>query len=401
MRKKLAFILIITILINTIIPRAIYATDVNKAINNLGGNTTQKEIGDHSQESGQKTTDQVFEDQKATVTPSNGGSRTESVSETASSSSVVASALSGFFAVFPKLANFFMTSIVKMFQESVDGNVEGNFTIEGLVLNKYTLFKINYFDVPENLGDENTAGALKRNVAAWYISLRNIALVANLIILIYIGIRMVISTVATDKAKYKKMLINWLISCILIFTLHYIVIGLLVIQDWIIDIISSYTAGEGFEEKLINDTWNSIGSAKGWDSVPLVILIYVLVYYQAKFFLMYMKRLLTVGFLLVISPLITITYAIDAVKDGKSQVFHTWLREIVFNIFIQVIHAIVYVIFIISAAEIAKAVPIMGALFFMTLSRAEKIVKSTFKLSSSITKEESLMEKIKHMGHHH
>ena len=48
---------------------------------------------------------------------------------------------------------------------------------------------------------------------------------------------MAISTIAEDRAKYKKMLIDWLVSIILIFALHYIIIFLVNINNYIVDIL--------------------------------------------------------------------------------------------------------------------------------------------------------------------
>ncbi len=121
----------------------------------------------------------------------------------------------------------------------------------------------------------------------------------------------------------------------------------------------------------------------------------MLVYYQVKFFIVYFKRLLEVGFLISISPLVTITYPIDKVGDGRAQAYKAWLTKIIYNIFIQLIHAIVYVVFIFSAAEIAKTVPIIGILFLTTLSRTEKIIKTTFGLGGKGLGDEKLLDKLK------
>ena len=69
-----------------------------------------------------------------------------------------------------------------------------------------------------------------------------------------------------------------------------------------------------------------------------------------------------------------------------------------YNIFLQVIHLAVYTVFILSAAEIAKEVPILGVLLLMTLSRTEKIVKTTFGLNGKGLSDEKLLEKIKSRG---
>ena len=106
----------------------------------------------------------------------------------------------------------------------------------------------------------------------------------------------------------------------------------------------------------------------------------MLVFYELRFFLMYMKRLFVIGFLIVISPLITITYAIDRAGDNRSQVFNTWFKEIAVNICIQPLHALLYMVFIYSAGSIATAAPLVAVIFLMALSRGEKIVKGIFNL---------------------
>ena len=72
------------------------------------------------------------------------------------------------------------------------------------------------FDIYEY---ESTAGILQPIVATWYKALRRIALVGLLSAIVYIGIRIVLSsTSAKDKAKYKSMLKDWLIAICLLFT---------------------------------------------------------------------------------------------------------------------------------------------------------------------------------------
>lgn len=64
---------------------------------------------------------------------------------------------------------------------------------------------------------------VKENVAQWFYAIRSFALAALLVILIYIGIRMATSTIASDKAKYKQMLLNWLASIVILMILPYII----------------------------------------------------------------------------------------------------------------------------------------------------------------------------------
>ena len=110
------------------------------------------------------------------------------------------------------------------------------------------------------------------------------------------------------------------------------------------------------------------------------IMLCILTWSHFKFFMMYLKRVLAVAFLVIISPLITITYSIDKAGDGKAQAFGAWFMEYFVNMMIQPLQAILYLIFVFSANEIAKKAPIVGVIFLLSLTRAEKIVKTIFNL---------------------
>ena len=69
---------------------------------------------------------------------------------------------------------------------------------------------------------QNISLDLQKTVSQWYNAIRNIAIVLSLSVLLYIGIRMLLSTVAQDKAKYKQMITDWLVGICLLFFMHYI-----------------------------------------------------------------------------------------------------------------------------------------------------------------------------------
>ena len=63
---------------------------------------------------------------------------------------------------------------------------------------------------------------LREVIASWYTSLRNITLVGLMIVLLYVGIRILLSSVASEKAKYKQMIKDWVVALCILFFLHYI-----------------------------------------------------------------------------------------------------------------------------------------------------------------------------------
>ena len=97
---------------------------------------------------------------------------------------------------------------------------------------------------------------------------------------------------------------------------------------------------------------------------------------------MYINRMLSIGFLIIISPLITVTYSATKTpisgSKGGTPIFSKWLKEFTITTFIQPLHAALYMVFVSSAYEIFTVAPLLAVLFFMGLSRAEKIVKNIF-----------------------
>ena len=60
----------------------------------------------------------------------------------------------------------------------------------------------------------------------------------------------------------------------------------------------------------------------------------------------------------MIAPLITLTYPLDKISDGKAQAFNMWIREYIFNALIQVVHIMLYIVLISSAESLVKHFPI-------------------------------------------
>lgn len=263
---------------------------------------------------------------------------------------------------------------------SVSGDSTGFFEIEKLVFNEYNAFSIDFFsDTRTESKIQPFLTLLKESISKWYNAIRLIAIMASLLVLIYIGIRMAISSVASEKAKYKRMLKDWFVSLILVFILHYIIIIIIYLSGALVDLIGTVKPNSGLESDLMIKLYD--GEYKGWEALAMSALLLMFVYFQLKFFIIYFKRIIIAAFLIIISPLITITYAIDKADDNKAQAFETWFNEMIITVFIQPMHAILFIIFIVSAGEIAKFSVIVAILVLWALSKGENILRMIFKLN--------------------
>lgn len=300
------------------------------------------------------------------------------------------------------IPKYIVTSIINLFYGLMGGIAEmenttspGSITPYKIFFGKYDLLNVNMFD---NVGKPKGFGLVFReSIATWYYTVRLIAVVILLVILIYVGIRMALSSVADDKAKYKKMLFDWVVGLALIFVIHYIALFTVYCNDAIVHAIdSAYSQPTDPDnpvdtaEDMIYEIQNKAAKGVGMISF-FALLVYVGIVAQTIFFLLaYINRVLKVGFLLVISPLITVTYAIDKMGDGKAQALESWLKEYVYTILIQPFHCIIYFSFISIAFELVVpksgftgsynqlAAGVLAMFCIKFVNDAEKIVRKIF-----------------------
>ena len=225
----------------------------------------------------------------------------------------------------------------------------------------------------------SSSETLQPIVAKWYKALRVIALVGLLSVLVYIGIRILISSTGQEKAKYKKMIGNWLFAICLLFILQYIMILILEISDAITGILSqSVMKQNGVDNLMSTARDNLIVSTALKTSFSKLVIYLVLVIYTLLFTVQYLKRVLYMAFFTMIAPLITLTYPLDKIKDGQAQAFTVWLREYIFNALLQPMHMLLYCIFVTSASELATSNWVYAIVAIGFLLPAEKFFRKMF-----------------------
>lgn len=198
------------------------------------------------------------------------------------------------------------------------GNFDIGFSPANVLFNQVAITDINFFNFSQAAGNAISQGTpiytIRQSIAVWYYSLRNLAVVILLCILVYVGIRMAISTVASEEAKYKKMLKDWVISIAVLFLLHYIIIITINLNNALVGLFD--TGGEDYisaTQTLLARSTNLTFTIGFGSAVVYAILVGV----SLVFLILYIKRMLTIAFLTMIAPIITITYSIDKMGDRK------------------------------------------------------------------------------------
>lgn len=259
------------------------------------------------------------------------------------------------------------------------------FTIEKLLYGEYPFFNINYFnlDASSNGTASPVINTIKQHVASWYYGIRTIAIIASLCILVYIAIKMAISTVTQEKIKYKKMLTNWFVALVILFLLHYFMVVIIYLSEMLVSLLKTVQAPTGLELQLYKQTLSNY--VVGWEKLGMTIMLLMLTLIQIKFFIIYLKRLVFTGFIIAIAPLITITYPIDKADDNVTQSFNKWRSEFLTLVFIQPLHVLLFMIIFVSAGEIMKVSLFLAVLLLWVISKTEAILRNMFNLNNAKT----------------
>src|SRR5699024_8705633 len=121
--------------------------------------------------------------------------------------------------------------------------VEETLTLEKIVLNQVPIFDVNIFNTNEAGGESLTTNenagniilTLRQNVASWYNAFRYFVIALLLVILIYLGIRMAITSIAEEKAQYKRLLKDWFISFFIVMFIHYFIVIIMQLNDYFVN----------------------------------------------------------------------------------------------------------------------------------------------------------------------
>ena len=198
MKKRILQIIVLVIAVLALLTQysvATYVSPEDPFSTNIAGNNLGEQI------------DKWGNDGKGDTTSNDGNTLTNVLEVFENVIKVIATALGEIVAIIPTLINIMMSLFVT--------GGTSNFTIQDLLLGNYTLFHINVFDVANLTGaNSEMIISMSNSVATWYVAVRNLSIIGSAIVLIYVGIRMAISSVAEDKAKYKIMLKSWVIGII-------------------------------------------------------------------------------------------------------------------------------------------------------------------------------------------
>ena len=267
---------------------------------------------------------------------------------------------------------------------------KANITVENIVYNKVPILDVNFFNFESAGGSvvdkDGIIYLLKTNVAMWYYIFRVMAITVMLLVLIYCGIKMALTTVAEKKAVYKQMLIDWLIGFFLVFAIGFIIYFIIDVNETFISWV--IPKQENGEEIMLYETIRSKAyELKATSGFTGMIMYIVMVYYAVRFLIVYFKRYLTATILALMGPFMAVSYAIEKVNKGgrgAAKKYGDWLRDFSYTILMQSMHALIYTIFIttiLKLTEVSLVGIVISFMFLGFMLKVDPIFRKIFGLT--------------------
>ncbi len=321
-------------------------------------------------------------------------------------------------------------------------------TIEGCIWGTQSYFQLTFFDSNNN----GIAGTFRSAVGSTYNALRYLVASFYIIILVYLGIRMILSSIGKQKAHYKTLLQYWLTGLLLLFAFHWVMALIIWSSDTLTTAFA--TAGSKLDfttseneikeaasgaldkiEDVASDIWdwtlgilglkddtgdainNTATSMAGSNVVTkymlsqfaiastetlfpgvkilnkfiLIIFIIIFMVFGLVITFTYFKRLLTIALLIILFPLVVLSYVFDKIGDRRAQTFGLWMKEFAVNVFVQPIHAfllliVAYVISNLNGVGITTSAfrLLMSLMALAIIPIGEKQIKSLFQITSNM-----------------
>ena len=193
-----------------------------------------------------------------------------------------------------------------------------------VIFNSVPLLDVNFINPADHSlfwsgNDYTTVGKAIRNV---YFSGLSIGLGFFGIVVAVMAIKLAISSIAAEKAKYKEAIVHWLTALILLFALHYVLSLIFYMNEQLVEVASSIVNSQinaSSNSKTVSDLgqYFKTKALEEWstDSFIASIIYAVFVVQSLMFFYAYVKRLFYVVILATISPF-TVVY--DFLKKAIS-----------------------------------------------------------------------------------
>ena len=332
-----------------------------------------------------------------------------------------------------------------------------NVSMQKLIFNEASSLNPNFFDSSLEVNNETTR-IMREQINKWYSFFMTLAIAVYLIVLLGMGIKVVIGSTAGGMEKMKELATKWLAGVLLLFLFPNVVVKYTfkLNEAFVLFLKEAYITGNGGSlsgglpvgpsegewsneeiefrspeyvsrftgastlggheanvvyQRMLDSYRSNMDLARimrayaGITKQFIYVIIWFILFGQLIVLVVkYYKRYFTIAVLIIFFPLVAMYYIIEILRGKNGQVFSSWSKEIFVNIFIQSIHAIIYVVIANVAIsrvrlDIQKSSDAMNWILIIVainfISEGEKIIRKLLGTDAESVGSGSVKEKVK------
>lgn len=314
-----------------------------------------------------------------------------------------------------------------------------NVTIDRVVFDDISKTNVDFFDLStgEAATNQPIKNILANTVNKWYGTFRDLVLVFYMALLVYMGIKILLTSTANKKAIYKRIMTAWVMGVVMLIFFPYVMKYSIKLNHAFCKTLQgldgnattepsttaamtsfrnarSLYGNDGFimlmlgkneisenSKKDFANTAVSSGAFNGetmmyirfvadhTTNVPLAVVYLILIGETFALLVMYYKRVFMIAFLITIFPIVAACYPLSKTGDIRMNTFSVWFKEFFVNVFVQSFHAATYVVVVsvgISSyiTNVANGNWLFMIICILFLFEGEKIIRGIFDAKSSI-----------------
>lgn len=286
--------------------------------------------------------------------------------------------------IISKILNNLVIAIGDGLKNLIDSAMDDSLTVGKIVYGQTERFSIDFWD--PNPDAKSVSYKLKNVVNQWFNYFRGFGIAVYLIMLLYVGVRVLLASTGRGMDVAKEKLTGWAVGVVLLFAGPTLMRYAVRLNNSVITMVSQkrnelqLTSGNKDMMDVVRDEAISQGA------IMLSIIYLIMIGQLLVLIMVYYKRAFMFSFLVTIYPIVVTYYVWEKTHKGGARSLENWTKEFSVVLLTQLVHAICYSVLIEGMYDALVGSGggnyVLYILCVTFLFKAEGIVKQIFNVRS-------------------
>ena len=212
------------------------------------------------------------------------------------------------------LSNIFtdlLLAIADAFRSLINSIFDEDVTLGKVIYNDVDKLKINFWEMSDKT---SIGGMLKPLVSYWFGKFQGIVMMVYVCILLYVGIKILITSTAGSLEKAKELLSSWLLGLILLVFFPTCMKYIVTLNEKMVQLVQETSDKITVNPDKIDALDKIRNMADTYSNIPLCVIYIIMLGQLMVLLVVYYKRAFTIAYLIVIFPIVQGYYIYEKVS---------------------------------------------------------------------------------------